>query len=355
MTAEGLTLAGIRRLLAVEAEVAELQRLFAVERAKRPRIGYAIWARVAWPGARFGSREGAPRRTGRSAVGPRCHGRAAAGFGATDVVVYVVEFAQSTLEPLPDRGAHAEVPQSEPVATSMAGCVVDGTTAVAPRGAGSGLGADRRGSDRTGVLGMTVAAATDDILTAGEELGLLAGHLVATHARTTDLYDLHRRRRSLSLAASMQWDLLPPLVFRTPAITVAGILEPAYDVGGDCFDYALNDQLLSLVIFDAVGHGVESSLVAALGIGSYRHDRREAHSLKRIHTNLDEAIAQHFPQLAFATGQLIEIDIETGLLRWTNAGHPAPMLIRRGQVIGELTAGPRLPGASARRLRRLLP
>ena len=46
--------------------------------------------------------------------------RAAAGVGATDVVVYVVDFAQTVLEPLPDRGAHAEVPQSEPVATSMA-------------------------------------------------------------------------------------------------------------------------------------------------------------------------------------------------------------------------------------------
>src|SRR4051794_5312783 len=256
--------------------------------------------------------------------------RAATAVGATDVVVYVVDFAQTVLEPLPDRGAHAELPQSEPVATSMAGrAFVDGTTAIAPRGTGNRVWVPIvEGSDRTGVLSFTLPDATDANLAACEELGLLAGHLIATHARTTDLYDLHRRRRSMSLAASMQWDLPPPLVFRTPAVTIAGILEPAYDVGGDCFDYALNDQLLSLAIFDAVGHGVESSLVAALGIGSYRHDRREARSLEETHTNLDEAIAQHFPRLAFATGQLVEIDVETGELRWTNAGHPAPMLIR---------------------------
>jgi len=270
--------------------------------------------------------------------------RAAAGLGASDVVVYVLDFAQSTLEPLPDRGAHAEVPQSEPVATSMAGrAFVDGTTIVAPRGAGKRIWVPIiEGSDRTGVLGLTVPDATADILVAGEELGLLAGHLIATHARTTDLYDLHRRRRSMSLAASMQWDLLPPLVFRTPAVSVAGILEPAYDVGGDCFDYALNDPLLSLLIFDAVGHGIESSLIAALGIGSYRHDRREAHSLEQIHANLDEAIAKHFPRLAFATGQLVEIDVETGVLTWTNAGHPAPLLIRGGQVVRELACRPTL-------------
>jgi serine phosphatase RsbU (regulator of sigma subunit) len=268
--------------------------------------------------------------------------RASLGLGATDVVVYVVDFAQATLEPLPDLGAHADVPQSEPVATSMAGrAFVGGVPAVSPRGPGYRVWVPVvEGSDRTGVLGLTVPEATEDIVAATEELGLLAGHLIATHTRTTDLYNLHRRRRALSLAASMQWDLLPPLVFRTPTVTIAGILEPAYDVGGDCFDYALNAEVLSLAIFDAVGHGVESSLVAALGVGSYRHDRREGRSLEQTHTNLDQAIVQHFPRLAFATGQLVEIDVESGVLTWTNAGHPAPMLIRRGQVVGELACRP---------------
>lgn len=270
--------------------------------------------------------------------------RGALGLGATDVVVYVVDFAQSTLEPLPDRGAHADLPKSEPVATSMAGrAFAGGAPAVAPRESGDRIWVPIvEGSDRTGVLAFTVPAVTDEVVAAGEELALLAGHLIATHARTTDLYNLRRRRRSLSLAASMQWDLLPPLVFRTETIAVAGVLEPAYDVGGDCFDYALNGQVLSLGIFDAVGHGVESSLVATLGVGSYRHDRREGRSLEAIHTNLDKAIVEHFPTLAFATGQLAELDTGSGTLRWTNAGHPAPMLIRRGQVVGELVCPPTL-------------
>lgn len=270
--------------------------------------------------------------------------RAALGVGATDVIVYVVDYAQSTLEPLPDRSAHAAVAQSEPVATSMAGrAFVGGAPAVAPRDPGYRIWVPiTEGSDRTGVLGLTVADATAEVIAASEELGLLAGHLIATHARTTDLYTSHRRRLPLSLAASMQWDLLPPLVLNTPAVTVAGIVEPAYDVGGDCFDYALNEQVLSVAVLDAVGHGVEAALVAALGIGSYRHDRRDGRSLDEIHTNLDEAIVQHFPDLAFATGQLAEIDVETGMLTWTNAAHPAPMLIRHGRVVGELVCRPAL-------------
>ena len=44
----------------------------------------------------------------------------------------------------------------------------------------------------------------------------------------------------MTLAAEMQWSLLPPLSFAAGGVTIAGLLEPAYEVGGDCFDYAYN-------------------------------------------------------------------------------------------------------------------
>jgi serine phosphatase RsbU (regulator of sigma subunit) len=190
---------------------------------------------------------------------------------------------------------------------------------------------------------LTIPEATDATIAACEELGLLAGYLIATQARTTDLYNLHRRHRALSLAASMQWDLLPPLVLKTPSVTVAGMLEPAYEVGGDCFDYALNGHVLSIALMDAMGHGVGSALISALAIGSYRHDRREGRSLERTHTIIDEVITQHCPPFTFATGQLAELDIDSGALTWTNAGHPLPLLVREGSVIGELECAPTLP------------
>src|SRR6476659_3706304 len=168
--------------------------------------------------------------------------RIAADLGATDVVVYLVDFAQTTLEPLPGRATHSDLPGSEEVASTMAGrAFADQRPATAERSDGVWVPIVE-GSDRTGVLALTVPTATDEIVAACEELGLFAGYLIATHARSTDLYNLHRRRRALSLPASMQWDLLPPLVLKTDRMVVAGLLEPAYDVGGDCFDYALNNR-----------------------------------------------------------------------------------------------------------------
>jgi hypothetical protein len=271
--------------------------------------------------------------------------RVASDLGATDVTIYLVDFAQTTLEPIPDRRAHRAVPQSEDVATTMAGkAFASGSATTVQRPEGSRVWVPIiEGSDRTGVLAVTVADATDDVIRGCEELGLFAGYLIATQARGTDLYNLYRRRRALSLAASMQWDLLPPLVLKTSRMAVSGFLEPAYEVGGDCFDYALNDSSFDVAIIDAMGHGVASSLIASLTIGSYRHDRREGKSLAQIHANLDQVMATHLPQLLFATGQLARVDVETGTMSWTNAGHPLPLLIRHGQVVGELECPPSLP------------
>jgi serine phosphatase RsbU (regulator of sigma subunit) len=265
-------------------------------------------------------------------------------LGATDVVAYLVDFAQTTLEPLPV-ATRSTPPEQEPVVGSMAGrAFAEGAIVVADRSDGARVWVPIiEGSDRTGVLALTISGATEANLNACEELGLLAGYLIATQARTTDLYSRHRRRRALSLAASMQWDLLPPLVLKTPSVTVAGMLEPAYEVGGDCFDYALNDRVLSVGIMDAMGHGVGSALISALAVGSYRHDRRERRSLEHMHTNLDEVITEHCRPYAFATGQLAEIDIDSGTMAWTNAGHPLPLLIRGGRVVRELECRPTPP------------
>ena len=199
------------------------------------------------------------------------------------------------------------------------------------------------GSDVTGVLGLTVPGPDDALKSAAANLGVMAGFLLATHDRVTDLYDRFRRRKAMSLAASMQWDLLPPLTLTSSRVLVAGMLEPAYEVGGDCFDYALNGDHLDFAFMDSMGHGLRSALVAALAVGCYRHLRREGRSLEDIHRALDEVLGAEHRGEAFVTGQMGRLDLPQGRLAWTNAGHPRPMLIRRGRVVGLLEADPGLP------------
>lgn len=266
-------------------------------------------------------------------------------FEASDLVVYLVDFGQTTLEPLPDRAVHAELPVAEAIAATMAGkAFVDQRIVTAERDDGIRVWVPLlEGSDRTGVVALTVPRADDDVLRNCEELGLLAGYLIAAQARCTDVYNLYRRRRSMNLAASLQWDLLPPLVLRTPSVAVAGLVEPAYDVGGDCFDYADNGPVFDVAIMDAMGHGLHSAVLAGLVMGAYRNDRREGRSLVAMHRSLGSALTSQYDDASFVTGLLARIDTATGSLTWTNAGHPSPLLIRGGRVVGELASRPTPP------------
>jgi phosphoserine phosphatase RsbU/P len=95
-----------------------------------------------------------------------------------------------------------------------------------------------------------------------EHVASLAAQLIMTKSEYTDALELARRNRKMSLAAELQRTTLPPMTLATPRVMVAGILEPAYEVAGDSFDYALNTDVLHVAIIDSVGHDIESSVIS---------------------------------------------------------------------------------------------
>jgi serine phosphatase RsbU (regulator of sigma subunit) len=266
-------------------------------------------------------------------------------LGATNLVVYLVDFEQLLLEPIRDQSAQSALAETEEVGVSVAGrAFVERHAQVVERDDGTRVWVPIiEGSDPTGVLALTLPAVNDGIIRACQELGVLAGYLIATHARVTDLYNLHRRRRAMTLAASMQWDLLPPLTVQTRRVAAAGMVEPAYEVGGDCFDYAINGPNFDFTIMDSMGHGVRSAVVAGLAIGTYRHGRRQGHRLEHIHQALDSVIGDECQGEGFVTGQLGRLELGTGSLAILNAGHPPPLLVRHGKVIQQLECPPTAP------------
>ena len=191
----------------------------------------------------------------------------------------------------------------------------------------------RERAERIGVLELGFPAVDDELLALCDDLGLLVGHLTHTAGRYTDLIELRRRRRPMNLAAEMQWDLLPPLSFSSPELAIAGLLEPAYFVAGDAFDYSLNGDMLGFAIIDAMGHGVHSTLASTLALGAFRYGRRRGLDLdghRRAHRRRG---GRALPGDSFVTGHLARLDVATGDLRWINAGHPPPLLIRGAKVV----------------------
>ena len=112
------------------------------------------------------------------------------------------------------------------------------------------------GSDRTGVLGSDCAEGDRRCHRACEELGTLR--------RLSDRHSgpfhgsLQPSPPPAIAVAGRQHAVGPAATFgaQDPADDRGGLLEPAYDVGGDCFDYALNGTVFDMAVFDPMGHGV---------------------------------------------------------------------------------------------------
>ena len=101
------------------------------------------------------------------------------------------------------------------------------------------------------------------------------------------------------------------------------MLEPAYDIAGDTFDYAVNGNILSLAVLDAMGHGLEASQIANLAVSEYRRGRQLELTLGELLHSMDDVVASQFGSSRFVTGQLAEFDLQSGRLTVVNAGHPA--------------------------------
>lgn len=268
-----------------------------------------------------------------------------AGLGGGDVVLYLVDYAHAVLMPHPDVLPHGEHPRVAVVDGSMAGrAFVSARPLAYERDDGWQVWVPvTERVNRLGVLSMTLPAWNDEVEAFCTELGFAAAHLVGTSADYTDLPHLLRRRQDMDLAAEMQWSLLPPLSFATGTTTVAGLLEPAYEVGGDCFDYALNAGILDLAVFDAVGHGLASAVLGSLLMGAYRHGRRNAKDLRAMVDSIDEAVRACAGQAPFATGLLARMDVPSGQLTWISCGHPQPIIVRRGNTLADTEIVPALP------------
>jgi serine phosphatase RsbU (regulator of sigma subunit) len=282
-------------------------------------------------------------------------------LGVTEVRVYLADLQQRELASLPARepaGESEGVPGVEvlPIESTLAGRAYQTLTVQSAPLRGSD--AYRvwiplvDGSERLGVLSLTVADASEAMLARYRTLASLVGLMIMTKANYSDTYAQVQRSRVMALQAELVWALLPPRTFATERALVAATLEPAYEAGGDAFDYALLGDHLHVSIFDALGHDLSAGLLASVGLAACRSARRSGCSLAAIAARADDTIARFFGDDRFVTALLCDLDVITGLFTWIPCGQPPPLLIRGNRTVLELarTAWPPLGlGSYARR------
>lgn len=268
----------------------------------------------------------------------------AAALGAIDAALYLVDCDQIALVPVPDpNGARR---QEVAIDATIAGRAFRDITMQRVEGEG---GEWRQwvpvldGAERLGVLELAfpgpVEVLDDDL----KAFASIVAELVVSKNLYGDLFYLVRRRRPMSVAAELAWQLLPPLTFGTERVVIAGGLVPTYDIGGDSFDYAVDAGTARVAVFDAMGHGLEAGLLATVAVAAYRNSRRRRLSLADTVVAVDEVLASQFGTERFVTAVLAELDLATGQLRWSLAGHPPPLLFRGGRLVKPLDGNVGLP------------
>jgi phosphoserine phosphatase RsbU/P len=136
------------------------------------------------------------------------------------------------------------------------------------------------------------------------------------------------------LAAVAQQAVLRDVGPQVGALAVAGryiSATAAADIGGDLYEALDTPYGVRIIIGDVRGKGLDAVRLASIVLGSYRHVAYERADLKAMVADLDRAVARSVGDEDFVTAALVEE--RGGTLTIVNCGHPAPLLLRRGQVI----------------------
>ncbi|MCG7523583.1 serine/threonine-protein phosphatase [Streptomyces sp. OfavH-34-F] len=264
--------------------------------------------------------------------------RCARAMGLGSATTYLVDLQQQVLVPLDDQDAWL------PVDDSSAGW--------AYRTVSVRVEEDQNelvvwvplidGAERLGVLGVRPGT-MDAVRLRRCHLLAHALALVITSKRTySDWFVSRTRTKNMHTHTEMLRAFLPPRSIGTTSVTSAGVLEPAYELGGDAFDHSLTRNILHAGILDSMGHNLASGLTTAVALACWRNARRSGADLPEMVGTVDQELARWLPE-QFCTGVVCQLNTDTGVLRWCNCGHPAPLLIRDQRVVDKALERPPQP------------
>ncbi len=151
-----------------------------------------------------------------------------------------------------------------------------------------------------------------------------------------------RINSELKIASNIQQEMLPNTAadgIHRDDLDIACSLVPAKEVGGDLYDYFIRDEKLFFCVGDVSGKGVPSAIVMAVIHSLFRMASARENNPARIMQTLNESACQNNRSNMFVTLFLGVLDLPTGLLRYCNAGHDAPIIV--GEEPLEVT--PHLP------------
>lgn len=139
-----------------------------------------------------------------------------------------------------------------------------------------------------------------------------------------------RIESELRIASEIQMGMIPKIFPPFPErddIDIFAILVPAKEVGGDLYDFFIEEGKLYFTIGDVSGKGVPASLLMAVTRSLFRTTASYLRHPSAIVSSLNDSISETNNSAMFVTLFLGILDLKSGILNYCNAGHNAPILI----------------------------
>ena len=132
----------------------------------------------------------------------------------------------------------------------------------------------------------------------------------------------------LRVASEIQQSMLPHSQIQHADVDIFGSLVPAREVGGDLYDYYIRDEKLFFCIGDVSGKGAPSAMVMGVIHSLFRAFSTHENNPARIMQAINEVSCQGNESNIFVTIFIGVLDLPTGRLRYCDAGHDAPIVLR---------------------------
>jgi serine phosphatase RsbU (regulator of sigma subunit) len=177
-----------------------------------------------------------------------------------------------------------------------------------------------------------------------EDLGLvtaIAG-VAAVKIHTDHLLresrDNRRLQEEVRLAAKLQAGLLPQTTPELRGWSLGAVSHPCHAMGGDYYDWELGPEGLRLALADVSGKGAAAALLMA-AVRALVRSRWHEPDLARASGLISRAVFDNVPASRYATALLARLDPARGRLRYVNAGHQPPLLVRADGSVQTLGTG----------------
>lgn len=187
--------------------------------------------------------------------------------------------------------------------------------------------------DRLGVLALRLPEApVEERQVWLERAATAIAYALTTATGHTDTFLRTARTQRLSLAAEMQWQLLPGRSFTAAEFAVAGQVEPAYHVCADHYDWSRDESVLTVTASDSNARGSEAALLTTLAVTALRNARRAGLGVADQARLADQAVYAHHRGNRVLAALLLQLDLSSGVLHAVDAGSPRLLRVRAGRA-----------------------